>query len=241
MFLQLALETAGVWGGAGLFLVFLAAIGSPSSLAFCVCSSLMMSSITSVLQPLDVSINKPFKSYIRQCWCERMVSEAETSVAKITPASKDVLMGWIKTAADQIKQNTHIIKKSFEVTGIVKKPDCTRSDALYKEIQDVMVDVFGPDHMGYVEIPLLIQIQNPAVNPRMLIPWNHLKIPLPIQIPVVIPLKILMAQRPNTPILNTLILMINLLVAAIINSSYDFMFIIIKTVLMMIVSSHFQI
>ena len=72
-------------------------------------------------------------------------------MAKITPASKDVLMGWIKTAADWIEQNTRIIKKSFQVTGIVKKPDCTRSDALYEEIQDVMVDVFGPDHMGYVE------------------------------------------------------------------------------------------
>ena len=106
---------------------------------------------TSVLQPLDVSINKPFKSHIRQCWCERMVSEAESGVAKITPASKATLMEWIKTAADRIEQNTSIIEKSFEVTGIVKKPDCTRSDALYKEIQDVMADVFGPGHMGYVE------------------------------------------------------------------------------------------
>ena len=47
---------------------------------------------TSVLQPLDVSINKPFKSFIRHQWCERMVKEAESGVAKITPASKSTLM-----------------------------------------------------------------------------------------------------------------------------------------------------
>jgi hypothetical protein len=50
------------------------------------------------------------------------VSEAESGVAKITPASKATLIGWIKTAADRIEQNTLIIAKSFRVTGIVKKP-----------------------------------------------------------------------------------------------------------------------
>lgn len=71
-----------------------------------------------------------------------MISEAESGVVKITPASKNALMGWIKTAADQIEQNTRITKISFQVTGIVKKPDCTRSDALYKEVQDVMIVMF---------------------------------------------------------------------------------------------------
>ncbi len=43
------------------------------------------------------------------------------------------------------------MKKSFEVTGIIRKPDCTRSDALYNDIHDLMKDVFGQGHMGFVE------------------------------------------------------------------------------------------
>ena len=33
----------------------------------------------------------------------------------------------------------------------MKKPDCSRSDDLYKEIQDVMADAFGAGHMEYAE------------------------------------------------------------------------------------------
>ena len=106
---------------------------------------------TSVLQPLDVSINKPFKGYIRQKWCERMVQEAESGVSKITPASKAILMEWIKTAADLVEKSPTTIKKSFQVTGIISKPDSTRSDAVCEEIENVMEKVFGQAHMGYVE------------------------------------------------------------------------------------------
>ena len=37
------------------------------------------------------------------------------------------------------------------MTRILKKPGCTRSDALQNEVQLLMKDVYGPDHMGYVE------------------------------------------------------------------------------------------
>ena len=60
-------------------------------------------------------------------------------------------MEWIKTAADLVEKKPNTITKSFEVTGIINKPDCTRSDALFKEVQDVIDEVFGQVHMGYVE------------------------------------------------------------------------------------------
>ena len=106
---------------------------------------------TSILQPLDVSVNKPFKSYIRQSWCERMVKEAETGTAKVTPASETTLMEWVKEAADRVEQHPTTIEKSFRVTGIVPDPVCTRNDTVHQEIQEVMLSVFGEEHMGYVE------------------------------------------------------------------------------------------
>lgn len=103
---------------------------------------------TFILQPLNISINKPFKSFIRHCWSERMVREAETGVARISPVSKSEPLEWIKTAADLIEQNPNTIVKSFHVTGIVE--NCTRNDVLYHDIQSVR-KLFGQKHMGYVE------------------------------------------------------------------------------------------
>ena len=60
-------------------------------------------------------------------------------------------MEWIKTAADIVERNSQGVVKSFQVTGIVKKPECTRSDALQREIQLLIKDVFGLHHMSYVE------------------------------------------------------------------------------------------
>lgn len=106
---------------------------------------------TSVLQPLDVSINKPFKSYIREQWCEWMVLEAEKDVSKIKPAPKSTLLYWIRRAVELIERKPEIIQKSFRVTGIVGPADDIRNDVLYSHIQDTMTKVFGNVHMGYVQ------------------------------------------------------------------------------------------
>ena len=122
--------------------------------AFAKCNTKLLTipgGCTSVLQPLDISLNKPFKSYIRQLWCQRMVDEAEKGTAsKIAPASKTQLLEWIKTASDLINKNTESIKKSFEVAGIIDGSD-QRNDAAYADFNRVMEGVFGEGHMGYVQ------------------------------------------------------------------------------------------
>ena len=89
------------------------------------------------------------------------MSEAETGVAIITPAYKRVLMEWIKKAADMVECNSKGVIKSIQVTGIRKKPDCTRSDAPQSEIQLMLVQTTWA-MLSKPMTHLQIQIQNPV-------------------------------------------------------------------------------
>ena len=107
---------------------------------------------TSVLQPLDLSINKPFKNHIRDMWCQYMVAEADKGVSKIKPPPKSNLLEWIKAAQEKIESKGTIVKKSFMVAGITNsETEMVRSDEVYQEVQKMMEDIFGDTHVGYVD------------------------------------------------------------------------------------------
>ena len=100
---------------------------------------------TSVLQPLDVSINKPFKQHLKRSWEQYMLQQSETmnesqSDGKIKPPTKQLLVDWIE-ANGRIDFNTTIAKKSFLVTGI--------SNALGGD-ENHLAEVFGDEHMGFI-------------------------------------------------------------------------------------------
>ena len=60
---------------------------------------------TSKLQPLDVSINKPFKQILKGCWTNFIHTE------KIKTASKQQVLDWVVTAWQNMKDRRELITK----------------------------------------------------------------------------------------------------------------------------------
>ena len=111
---------------------------------------------TPVLQPLDISLNKPLKGYIRHSWTQYMLTESEKGNAKIQPPSKSLILEWIKAAQDKLESNPVITKKSFLIAGISNalggyEDELTRNESACQEVDEIMREVFGDDIMGYVQ------------------------------------------------------------------------------------------
>ena len=110
--------------------------------------SLIPAGCTSVLQPLDVSLNQPFKSLVRHEWMKFMEEEvavqheeaaresdnpfsdvSDTDMEppakrshpiKVKPASRQQIINWIATAWEKIKAKPDMVAKSFVVTSIAQ-------------------------------------------------------------------------------------------------------------------------
>lgn len=112
---------------------------------------------TSVLQPLDVSINRPFKDRLRKCWEQYMLQQSDAmneSDGKIQPPTKQHLVDWVIEANEQLDANITIVKKSFLVTGISNalggyENHLIRNDVARQEIQEILAVVFGDEHVGF--------------------------------------------------------------------------------------------
>lgn len=96
---------------------------------------------TSLLQPADVSWNRPFKAKIQEMYDEWMFSGEHTFTAKGNLRAPTVadLLGWIKAAWDGISPD--IIRKSFKKCGITNALDGTEDD-LFATLNDSEDDPF---------------------------------------------------------------------------------------------------
>ena len=85
--------------------------------------SVIPGGFTSVLQPLDVSLNKPFKDFYRQLWNEWMDSPnpVYTKGGNRQKSSYQTLSDRISTSIEKSSSMSELIKKSFVICGIVNQ------------------------------------------------------------------------------------------------------------------------
>jgi hypothetical protein len=88
--------------------------------------------MTGMLQPLDVVINRPFKSYIRCSYTEWAQKKHETTpMGHLKRAMLTEMCWWILEAWQSILQD--MIAKSFKVTGISNEMDGSEDDFLWHQ------------------------------------------------------------------------------------------------------------
>ena len=76
---------------------------------------------TSKLQPLDVSLNQPFKSICRSefaKFCRSQLSATTDSTNRLKTASKQEVLNWLQEAQAYLTSQSPMVTGSFKVTGI---------------------------------------------------------------------------------------------------------------------------
>ena len=99
--------------------------------------------LTSQLQPLDVSINKPFKDKVRVLWTEWMAGSTDhelTRGGRLKKPSITLWCEWLVKAWNEI--DAAIIVKAFLKCGISNALDGSEDDMLYQEDDESDTDPF---------------------------------------------------------------------------------------------------
>lgn len=89
---------------------------------------------TSLIQPLDVSVNKSFKQYMEDSSQEHYLDHTDRWVeGKISAKERRILMSkWVGDAWDKICQNhQHSIQRSFAKCGIALPQDGSRDSEIH--------------------------------------------------------------------------------------------------------------
>ena len=95
--------------------------------------------LTSILQLLDVSLNKPFKDGVRKRWMEWMANGIHefTATSRQKKPSEELICSWIADAWREIP--TDMIESSFLKCGITNRLDGSEGHLVY-ETNDELVD-----------------------------------------------------------------------------------------------------
>ena len=89
--------------------------------------------LTSVLQPLDVCLNKPFKDWVRERWTTWMVEgeKSLTPAGNVKAASLPTVASWVLEAWRDLPGE--MVARSFKKCGISNSTDGTEDDMLCEE------------------------------------------------------------------------------------------------------------
>lgn len=92
--------------------------------------------MTSMVQPLDVAINKPFKDRMRKKWQEWMLADQHTFTAtgRIRKVELPQICQWIYEAWEDIPNE--LVKKSFRKCCITNAMDGTEDDQMWEDDSD---------------------------------------------------------------------------------------------------------
>lgn len=92
--------------------------------------SLIPGGCTSKVQPLDVCLNRPFKSALRSQWQIYMEEQMESdpNLAKLVTPSKEEICSWISAVTNNM--NKEIVAKSFLVCGISNALDGSQNEVI---------------------------------------------------------------------------------------------------------------
>lgn len=95
--------------------------------------------LTSILQPLDVALNKPFKDGVRKRWMEWMADGIHefTASGRQKKPSEELIVSWIAAAWNDIP--TEMVESSFLKCGITNNLDGSEDDLVY-ENNDELID-----------------------------------------------------------------------------------------------------
>ena len=119
-------------------------------------------------QPLDVSINKPFKAVLRNCWEDYVTNfvtnlseeEQQNEDFRLASPSRQDIINWVAEGFEFLKTRTKMIQKSFLVCGITTTdPDKIWTDLLKNimskandKIADEEIEFEGEDPFADLDV-----------------------------------------------------------------------------------------